>query len=111
MGYIELFLGKKPNDLLYSDVITFFTNARQELDKIEFKAYIAATGSDREKEDGVISTISAMLNSEGGLIIWGTPVGQIIPQCVAFSKHLHIVSKLLDYLIRSEHRWSKSKSG
>jgi hypothetical protein len=77
MSYISQYFGKESQDLTYQDVVDFFAGEKEESDKIEFKAYVA-TGDEREKENGVIRSICAFLNSSGGITIWGAPVGQTI---------------------------------
>jgi hypothetical protein len=64
--------------LTYQDVETFFASEREESDKIEFKSFYSAGENDKEKENGIIRTICAFLNSIGGLLIWGAPVGQVV---------------------------------
>ena len=76
MNYILQYFGKAPQDLSYQDVIDFFAIEREESDKIEFKSFHTPIDNDREKENGVVRSICAFLNSSGGLLIWGAPVGQ-----------------------------------
>src|SRR6187399_975460 len=76
MSYIQQYFGKAPQDLTYQDVTDFFSIEREESDKIEFKSYHAPGENDKEKENGIIRTVCAFLNSSGGLLIWGAPVGQ-----------------------------------
>jgi hypothetical protein len=47
-----------------------------ESDKIEFKSYTDKGGDERAKENTLIKTVCALLNSSGGIIIWGAPEGQ-----------------------------------
>jgi len=75
MSYIELFFGKKAQDLLYQDVLNYFIEEQQESDKIEFKSY-NPKGEFNTKIDGISRTICGFLNSSGGLVIWGAPEGQ-----------------------------------
>ncbi len=76
MSYIQQYFGKQPQDLVYQDIIDFFANEKEESDKIEFKSYHSLGENDKEKENGIIRTVCALLNSNGGLIIWGAPIGQ-----------------------------------
>ncbi len=83
MIYTKNYFGKeKIEDITYEDVVNFFSEERQESDKIEFKSFVTSIESNRkgdsikEKESGVIKSISGFLNSEGGLLIWGAPTGK-----------------------------------
>ena len=75
MSLIEHYFGQQPENLTYQHIVDFFAVEREESDKIEFKAYVAG-GNEKEKENGVIRSVSAFLNSSGGLLIWGAPTGQ-----------------------------------
>jgi hypothetical protein len=77
MGYIQQYFGKEISQLTYGDVVSFFVKEKEESDKIEFKAYVVG-GDEKEKENGVIKSVCGMLNSEGGLVIWGAPIGQSV---------------------------------
>ncbi|WKZ60517.1 MAG: ATP-binding protein [Cyclobacteriaceae bacterium] len=57
------------------DIETFFQIERTETDQIEFKS-IHPSGSLDDKFKGIHKSVCAMLNSSGGLIIWGAPIGQ-----------------------------------
>lgn len=77
MTYSQLYFGKELNELTYEDIEHFFVDAKDESNKIEFKSYHNPDEKNHiEKENGVIRAISGLLNSEGGLVIWGAPVGQ-----------------------------------
>lgn len=79
MTYTKLYFGKELNELSYKDIQDFFVEEKDESDKIEFKSYFSNEERNHtEKENGVIRTICAFLNSEGGLIIWGAPIGQSV---------------------------------
>ncbi len=78
MSYIQQYFGKTPHDLTYQDIINFFATEKEESDKIEFKSFHAPGENEKEKENGIIRTVCALLNSSGGLLIWGAPVGQNI---------------------------------
>lgn len=76
MSYAKSFFGKEISDITYADVENFFKEEKEESDKIEFKSYYTIFESHfNQKESGVIRAICGMLNSEGGLIIWGAPRG------------------------------------
>jgi len=77
--YSELFLNKASiTKVTYKDLVDFFSTEKEESDKIEFKSFYsdnAHSNSIAEKEKGILRTICAFLNSEGGLLIWGAPIG------------------------------------
>jgi len=61
---------KELDQLKYSDVEDFFHKEQMETDSLEFKSY---SGDIQKQELIILENICAMLNSDGGLIIWGTP--------------------------------------
>lgn len=76
MDYTKQFFGKPIDELSYSDIEKYFADPRDESDKIEYKSYYSSENqSDNKKIDGIIRAICAFLNSEGGIVIWGAPVG------------------------------------
>lgn len=72
MTYSESILGKKISDLTLKDIEDFFQCNREESLNLEFKSY-PAKGDHKEKEIAVKKTVCALLNSEGGIVIWGAP--------------------------------------
>jgi len=79
MNYSKQYFGKELNELTYQDIEKFFVDEKDESDKIEFKSYHNPDEKNHtEKENGVIRAICGLLNSEGGLVIWGAPIGQTI---------------------------------
>jgi hypothetical protein len=77
MNYSKQYFGKELDQLSYQDIKNFFLEEREETDKIEFKSYYDSNEQNYpDKENGIIKTICGLLNSEGGLIIWGAPVGR-----------------------------------
>jgi hypothetical protein len=79
MGYIRQYFGKELIELNYSDIENYFVNERDESDKIEFKSYYSIEEKNHtEKENAVIRAVCGLLNSEGGIVIWGAPIGQTI---------------------------------
>ena len=74
MYYSEFYFGKDIAALTYDDIEKYFETEQVESDKIEFKSYKPG-GNANQKEDAIIECICGMLNSEGGLIIWGAPGG------------------------------------
>ncbi|MES2620744.1 MAG: ATP-binding protein [Bacteroidota bacterium] len=82
MSYVKLFFGKSDiTELTYSDIGNYFKTEKEESDKIEFKSFETHEkdkGGIDAKERGVLRSIDAFLNSEGGILIWGAPKGQKI---------------------------------
>jgi hypothetical protein len=79
---VQSFFGKSIRQLTKHDLINFFSTERQETNNIEFKAYVdeQVPGTTKESRDfkklnEIITTISAFLNSDGGVLIWGAPKG------------------------------------
>jgi predicted HTH transcriptional regulator len=98
-SYVELYFGKSPADLSYQDVVDFFATPQEESDKIEFKSYHSpGNENDKEKENGVIRSACGFLNSSGGLVIWGAPVGQSVAGRTekVFTGALSPVTKLIE---------------
>lgn len=75
MDYLNKYFGKDQSVLSYEDIENFFINSQEESDKIEFKSY-TTLGSEKDKLNAIIESICGMLNSSGGLIVWGAPVGK-----------------------------------
>jgi len=74
MSYSNQYIGKPLGQLTYADVVDYFATPKEETDLIEFKSY--HPDPTLESQIQVISeAISSFLNSGGGLIIWGAPVG------------------------------------
>lgn len=103
MSYILQYLVKQPSDLTYDEIEHFFSVDREESDKIEFKSYHSPAENEKEKENGILRSACAFLNSSGGLIIWGAPVGQAVEgkKEKIFKGALSPVTKLIekDYII------------
>jgi len=78
MSLLERYFGKPSDQIIYSDVEHFFEEEKEESDKIEFKAFHNPDESFKEKQNGILRSICAFLNSSGGIIIWGAPIGQFI---------------------------------
>jgi len=74
MNYSENFFGKPLNDLIWQDIENYFSNAKEETDSIEFKSFVDQ-GSVDSKYEGIYKAICAFLNSNGGILVWGAPVG------------------------------------
>lgn len=77
--YCNITFGKSLDSLKYEDIILFFQEERVESNILEFKS----GQSDVKKFDDmlnkkIIRTIASFLNSEGGLLIWGSPREQYV---------------------------------
>lgn len=78
MNYSENFFGKNLTDLEYDDIGQFFVEEQDETNHIELKSYSSIHGNFNKNIDGVIRSICALLNSEGGIVIWGAPEGSVV---------------------------------
>lgn len=78
MDYSKIYFDKTINNLSFQDIVAFFIEPKEEYTKIEFKSFSAQYGNFNVNLEGVIRGICAMLNSEGGILIWGAPEG-IVP--------------------------------
>jgi len=78
---VKVLFGKSIDQLKENDIITFFARHQKENDKLEFKSFKTSNtgdqrGQDRKGKDilhKIICTISAFLNTDGGVLIWGAP--------------------------------------
>lgn len=59
-------------DLTYVNIEDFFNQEKEETLYLEFKSY-PTQGNHSDKEDAVFKAICGLLNSEGGIVIWGAP--------------------------------------
>jgi hypothetical protein len=73
MSYSQTIFNKDLYQLTYNDIVDFFNTEKDETLYLEFKSYPAA-GNHNDKENAVLKAICALLNSEGGIVIWGAPV-------------------------------------
>jgi len=76
MDYSTNYFGIKLDDLQYQDLVNFFSAAQVESDRIEFKSY-STRGNFENQFQNIFKACCAFLNSEGGILIWGAPVGQV----------------------------------
>lgn len=79
MDYASNYFGKKLDELTYADIQAYFVDEKEETESIEFKSFPPGHGVIEKSLDGIKKGICAMLNSDGGIIIWGAPVGQDVP--------------------------------
>ncbi|TPN85804.1 ATP-binding protein [Aquimarina algicola] len=94
INYSEQYFGKDLIDLSYEDIVNFFAVEKEESDKIEFKAFHPDFGNFNKNLEGVIRGICAFLNSNGGILIWGAPLGQKVDERVIFQGALSPVTEL-----------------
>jgi hypothetical protein len=73
MKYSKTIFNKDLYDLEFTDVVNFFATTKDETLNLEFKSYVAQ-GEYFKKEDAVKKAVCGLLNSEGGIIIWGAPI-------------------------------------
>lgn len=74
-SFAQLYFGKPIDDITADDLTAFFAEERPESINLEFKSFAQHESDLKLKEKGVIRTVCAFLNSEGGLLIWGAPEG------------------------------------
>jgi hypothetical protein len=72
MKYSKSIFNKDLFDLQFEDIETFFKTEKEENLNLEFKSYVNK-GEYSKKEEAIKKGVCAMLNSEGGIIIWGAP--------------------------------------
>jgi hypothetical protein len=73
--YSLILLGKSLSNLTFQDIEHFFSNPKQESNNIEFKGFSSQHGNFNANIKGIIRAICGLLNSDGGIIIWGAPLG------------------------------------
>ncbi len=80
-SYAESYFGKPLREINQNDVKSFFLNPQEETETIEFKSFFENNSANySHKENAVLKTICAFLNSGGGLLIWGAPSGELDSQ-------------------------------
>lgn len=68
------FFGKDLKEISLDDLIEYFSQPKTENDNLEFKSFPINTDFEKALIK-ILKTVCAFLNSSGGLIIWGAPVG------------------------------------
>ncbi|VXC00979.1 conserved hypothetical protein [Flavobacterium sp. 9R] len=94
--FSQIYFAKNLDDLVITDIKGYFDTAKEESDKIEFKSFHPYFGSLNKNLEGVIRGICAFLNSEGGILIWGAPLGIKNENQTLFQGALSLVDQLLD---------------
>ncbi len=75
MDFSTAIFGKNLESLTYQDIVDFFIIEHSESNNIEFKAFSSQYGNFNNNVKGVIRAICGFLNSDGGVVIWGAPLG------------------------------------
>jgi len=94
--FITTYFGYAVDTLTYESIAEFFRTARDENNHLEFKSFSQKSG---QIPDKIYLTICGMLNSDGGLIIWGSPqekpvegkrykqcIGELVPATIDLKK-------------------------
>jgi hypothetical protein len=98
-SYTSLNFGKPLTNITSVDLIHYFSNEREESDTIEFKSYVERNQNNHaNKEAAVLKTVCAFLNSSGGMLIWGAPMGHTPDgrQTKVFTGTLSPVTRLIE---------------
>lgn len=74
MTHSERIFSKPITELTYSDIETYFTESWGETDLIEFKGFDSRKSLELNLPN-IHRTFCALLNSQGGIIVWGAPFG------------------------------------
>ncbi|MBK8291536.1 MAG: putative DNA binding domain-containing protein [Flammeovirgaceae bacterium] len=69
IDFIKAQFGVEASTLSYEEVVDYFSIVRVEGVSLEFKSF----NGEKKLPDKIYQSICAMLNSAGGLIIWGSP--------------------------------------
>jgi hypothetical protein len=72
MKHSQILFNKDLYDLTFVDVSDFFNTVKEESLNLEFKSF-PQQGDYASKEAAVKKAVCGLLNSEGGIIIWGAP--------------------------------------
>jgi len=75
INFSHVTFGKNLIDLTYQDIAEYFQEYHIESNNIEFKAFSAEYGNYNRNFRGIIRAICGLLNSDGGMVIWGAPLG------------------------------------
>ena len=109
MEYSNIIFSKDLYDLEYNDIVQFFSAEKEETLNLEFKSY-PSTGNNNDKEKAVFKAICGLLNSEGGIIVWGAPTeeknsdgnttaqGALTPFSTALDRD-RLINKILSLII------------
>lgn len=73
MKFSKVIFDKDLYDLEFTDLVLFFKFPKEETLNLEFKSFVAQ-GDYTKKEETIKKSTCALLNSEGGIIVWGAPI-------------------------------------
>lgn len=73
MSFSTSLFNKELYDLEFNDIAIFFEENKEETLYLEFKSYVV-NGDYSKKEEAIKKAVCGLLNSEGGIIIWGAPI-------------------------------------
>lgn len=73
MSYSKILFNKEIYNLEISDIETYFSIKQEENLNLEFKSYVP-NGDYSKKEEAIKKAVCGLLNSEGGIVIWGAPI-------------------------------------
>lgn len=93
MDYVQQILGKPLRLLDYQDIFNYFQTDRTENDFLEFKSCPQGTRL-QTLWDGILRTSCAFLNTSGGVVIWGSPMEQTLPNPITGKKERHCLGSL-----------------
>lgn len=74
MDYSHNYFGKSLSNLTWKDMENYFVEGKEETETIEFKSFKGKEIQDNHFK-GIFSAACALLNANGGIIIWGAPEG------------------------------------
>jgi len=95
-NYSEKYFGKPLDELSTDDITAYFQTEKEESDKIEFKGYHKQYGNLKKNIEGVIRGVCGFLNSDGGILIWGAPIGFKDGSRLKFEGSLSVVPELIE---------------
>lgn len=76
MSYSEKLFNKDLRDISFDDICVYFKEAREESEILEFKS--GQGDFEAVFNNSILRTISAFLNSSGGILIWGAPKDTVV---------------------------------
>lgn len=73
MKHSQILFNKDLYELELTDIESFFASPKEESLNLEFKSF-PQQGDYASKENAIKKAVCGLLNSEGGIVIWGAPV-------------------------------------
>ena len=95
-NFSNQYFSKELDNLTFNDIEKYFAFDQEESDKIEFKAFHPNFGNFDKNLEGVIRGICAFLNSNGGILIWGAPLGVQNNNKIIFQGALTSIDKFIE---------------